>query len=173
MSQRLLRHSPVAIFVAAALALSGCGGGTTAMPGNGPSDMPGDDTAMTPDDDSTEMPGDDQALTVAEGLVRSTGAPIYATTAQSYETAGLSTRFPALSSHLQRDFTESTVTLGSDRVRIESIAVDDEAEDGGVVVSVTYVLDGEEVTVSFTTADIVAANEWSREIEEREGEGLS
>lgn len=173
MSQRLLRRSPVAIFVAAALALSGCGGGTTAMPGNGPSDMPGDDTAMTPDDDSTDMPGDDQALSVAESLVRSTGAPIYATTAQSYETAGLSTRFPALSSHLQQDFTESTVTLGSDRVRIESVAVDDEAEDGGVVVSVTYVLDGEEVTVSFTTDDIVAANEWSREIEEREGEGLS
>ena len=189
MSQRLLRCFPVAVVVAAALALSGCGGGTAMMPDDGSTDMPdddtammpddgstdmpGDDTAMTPDDGSTDMPGDDQTLPVAEGLIRSTDEPVYATSAQSYETAVLSTRFPALSSHLQRDFTESAVTLGSDNVRIKSISVDDEAEDGGVVVSVNYVLDGEEVTVSFTTDDIVAANEWFVEIEELEGDGFS
>ena len=172
MNQRPLRCFPVAVIMAATLALSGCGGGSSKK-SDIVDDMPIDtDTGMT-DDTDTGMTDADQTLTVPESLVRSTGAPVYATTAQSYETAGLSTRFPALSSHLQRDFTESAVTLGSDNVRINSISVDDEAEDGGVVVSVNYVLDGEEVTVSFRTDDIFAANEWSVEIEELEGEGFS
>ena len=153
------RIQPILLAACLAATLSACGGGggsSMLTPGTGPG-----------------MPAVDPTLTVPEDLARSTAAPVYATTARSYETAGVSTRFPALSSHLQRDFSESTVSLGSDNVRIESISVDDEPGDGGVVVSVNYMLDGEEVTVSFTTDDIVGVNEWRTEIEAREGEGIS
>ena len=94
MSKRMLHCFPVAIAIATALALSGCGGGSN-----------------TRTDTGTGMPGGGQTLTIPEGLTRSTATPVYATSADSFESAGLETLYPALSVNVTRNWNESTVTL--------------------------------------------------------------
>ena len=46
--------------------------------------------------------GGSQTLTIPEGLVRSTATPVYATNADSFESAGVETQYPALSSLLEK-----------------------------------------------------------------------
>ena len=100
------------------------------------------------------------------GLIRSTATPVYATDADSYRSAGLETQFPALSALIVRDWNDSTVTLGSD-LHVKSIAGDTEDASGNVEIMVTYELEGEEITVSFTDGDFETAYDgtWTKEID--------
>ena len=151
MSKRMLHCCSVAIAITTALALSGCGGGSN--------------TRM---DTDTGMPGGGQTLTIPEGLTRSTATPVYATSADSFESAGLETQYPALSSYVVRDWNESTVTLGNDiDFHIKSIAGDYDAVGGDEEIVVTYEFDdGEVLTASFTTDDYDAEEgSWHKEIE--------
>ena len=181
MSKRMLHCFPVAIAITTALALSGCGGGSNTRTDTGTGMTEDTDTGMTEDTDTgmtedtdtgmtedtdtgmtggtdTGMTGGGQTLT-PEGLVRSTATPVYATNADSYESAGLETQYPALSANMVRDWSESTVTLGSDGdLHIKSIAGDYEAVSGNVEIMVTYEYQGELITVSFTDNDFLVAD---------------
>ena len=147
----------VALSMAAALSLSGCGGGSSGTRPDGGTGMTGD----------TGMTGGGETLTVPEGLARSTATPVYATDADSYRSAGLETQYPALSSHMLQDWNNSTVTLHDLDVDVRSVAGDTEAASGNVEIAVTYEADGEEITISFTDDDFESAHDgtWTKEID--------
>ena len=145
MEMKTLPSLFVTLAVAATVSLSGCGGGSSAV-----------------------RPDGGQTLTVPEGLTQSTATPAYATSADSFESAGLETQYPALSSYVVRDWNESTVTLGNDiDFHIKSIAGDEEAVGGDEEIVVTFEFDdGEVVTASFTSDDYNAEQgSWYKEIE--------
>ena len=87
---------------------------------------------------------DDPMLTVPAGLSRSTVPPVH-----DDSTLDLNTQFPALSANLRRDFDNSTAELTADAY-IKSISGDIENN----MLSITYVVDGVEETVDFTSADV-------------------
>ena len=164
MSKRMLHRFPVAIAIA--LALSGCGGGSNTRTDTG--------TGMTggtggTGGTGTGMTGGGQTLTVPEGLTRSTATPVYATSADSFESAGLETLYPALSANVTRNWNESIVTLGSSDgdLHVKSIAGDYDAVGGDEEIIVTYEFDdGEVLTASFTTNDYDAEEgSWHKEID--------
>ena len=136
MSQNTLHCFPVAITAAVALALSGCGGGGSATM---PDDMPG----MTGGTD-TGMTGDGQTLMVPEGLARSMVPAVH-----DDDEIDLSTQVPALSANLRRDSDNSVAELTTDAY-IKSISGDVKNSN----LSITYVVDGVEETVAFTSADV-------------------
>ena len=146
------RFRPLVMVACLAAMLSGCGGGSN--------------TRM---DTDTGMRGGGQTLTIAEGLTRSTATPVYATSADSFESAGLETLYPALSANVTRNWNESTVTLGSSDgdLHLKSIAGDYDAVGGDEEIVVTYEFDdGEVLTVSFTTDDYDAEEgSWHKQIE--------
>ena len=122
--------------------------------------------------------GGSRTLTVPEGMARSTATPVHWTGADSWESAGLETRYPVLSSNALRDWNDSTVALGSGDFDLHemSVAGTYEAASGGVdsgrvEVIVTYELDDELHTVSFATDDYLEdGGYWEKEID---GESLS
>ena len=121
----------------------------------------------------TGTTGDGQTPTGPEGLVRSTATPVWWTGADSWESAGLETRYPVSSSNVVRDWNDSTVALGSGAFDLHEMAVAGtyEAASGGVEAIVTYELDGELQTVSFTTDDYLEdGGYWEKEID---GESVS
>ena len=117
--------------------------------------------------------GGDRTPTGSEGLVRSTVTPVHWTGADSWASAGLETHYPVSSSNALRDWNDSTVTLGSGDFGLHemSVAGTHEAASGGVEVIVTYELDGDVHTISFTTDDYLEdGGYWEKEID---GESLS
>ena len=150
--------------------LSGCGGGgdtksdtDTGMTGGtdtggtdtGGTDTGGTDTGGTDTGGTdTGMPGDGQTLTVPEGLVRSTVPPLFYDENIDDDGRGPLFTVPTLASGIQRDYDEQRSGLASDAY-VESLGFANVADDDGIPFSlhVTYVVDGEEVTVQFTDAD--------------------
>lgn len=131
----------LAMIACIAAMLSGCGGG-------------GGGTRM---DTGTGMTGGEQTLTVPDSMARSTTAPVYATSADTFESAGPETRFPALSAVIERDIGASTVTLEDaplDTHADISIADDDDGvtDDEEIVVTLVFE-DGEEESITFTSDD--------------------
>ena len=87
-----------------------------------------------------------------------------------FDSAGLETRFPALSADIVRNWGESTVSLEDAPLGAHldvSIADDNDAVTGDEEVVVTYVFDdGEEITVTFTSDDYIQEWEsWSKEVD--------
>ena len=134
--------------------LSGCGGGSS---------------STRVDTDTGTMTGDNQTLTVPDSMTLSTATPVYATNADTFESSGLETTYPALSSLMERDFGNSTVTLEDgplDGHANISIADDNDNVTGDEDIVVTVVFDdGEELTVSYTSADYQGDDSWLKEID--------
>ena len=119
-------------------------------------------------DTDTGSTDDGQTPTDPDGLARSAAAPVYWTNADSWESAGLETHYPVSSSNALRDWNQSTVTLGSRDFGLHemSVAGTYEAASGGVEVIVTYELDGDVHTISFTTDDYLeGGGYWEKEID--------
>lgn len=161
-----MRHGVFLMTAVLAAAISGCGGSSntrmdteTGMTG-GTGAGGGTDPGMT---------GGGQTLTVPDSMARSTATPVYATSADTFESAGLETRFPALSADIVRNWSESTVSLEDAPLGGHldfSIADDNDNVTGDEEVVVTYVLDGEEFTVTFTSDDYVQDEDyWSKEVD--------
>ena len=144
------RFQRLAMTTCIAAMLSGCGGG-----GGGGTRMDAG-TGMT-GGTGTGMTGGEQTLTVPDSMARSTTTPVYATSADTFDSAGPETRFPALSALIERDFGASTVTLEDaplDSHADISIADDDAGVTGDEEIVVTLVLeDGEEEPITFTSDD--------------------
>ena len=152
-----------------AVAISGCGGGssTTIEADTGMTGSP--DTGMTGGTD-TGMAGGDQVLTVPDSMGRSETAPVHATNADTFGSAGLETRFPAVSAVLERNFGTSTVALEDNPLDTQvdlAIADDNDAVEGDEEIVVTYVFDdGEELAVTFTPADYVQGEHyWTKDVD--------
>jgi len=172
------KRYPVLLMTAVlAAAISGCGGGSSTKTDTDIGMTGGTDTGMTGGTDTgmtggtdTGMTGGDQPLAVPDSMARSTTTPVYATSADTFDSAGPETRFPALSAVLVRDFGASTVTL-------EDAPLDSRADfsiaDGGVAATgdgetvLTFVLeDGEEVSIPFTSDDFDETfDTWIKEVD--------
>ena len=159
MSQRTRRCFPIAITVAAAIALSGCGGGSS-------STKPDEGTGMTGSTGGTGGIGmtGDPTLTIpdATGLNRSTAGPVYATNANdTYETlTDQGSRFAPLTSALRRDWDLSS-TKRDDNAYVKKTWLGD-GGNGTFSLHVTYVVDGREQMTDFHGADYDPQNEFEK-----------
>ena len=132
--------------------LSGCGGG-----GGTKSDT---DTGMTGGTDPGMTGGtgpgmtDEPALTIGEGLARSTATPVDAGSAGDTLAALLpdsANQFAPLTSAIQRDFGAPSTTTSESHVKTIS-------SDGNNGFHVSYVVGGEEMTIHFEEADYETYN---------------
>ena len=134
MKSMLTQPFVTAACLALAATLSGCGGG-----GDGNTRM----------DTDTEMTGGEQTLTVPEGLMQSTLAPLFYTGADQ-DTMTI----PVVSSGIRRDYDQQLSEHAND-ASIKSFRFDDyDNEDDPHTLEVTYVVGGDEVTIRFTDDDL-------------------
>ena len=154
----MTKKYPWAPWAAAALLaamLSGCGGGggsgSGMMPGDGAGMMPGDGDGMMPGDGDGDGNGmvEEPMLTIPEGLVASSGTPVFADTADTKLLEALlpggDTVFPPVSVALVIDYENGRVDIGGDG----DIIIKSVSSDGSGGFRFVVILDGEEVNVHF------------------------
>ena len=141
-----LRYPVLLMTAVLAAAISGCGGGGSTKTDTG--------TGTT---EGSEPGRPTETLTVPASMGRSTATPVYATSADTFDSAGPETRFPALSALIVRDFGASTVTLEDTPLDGQvsfSVTDDDDAVAGDEEIVVTFVFDdGEELEIELTSDD--------------------
>ena len=138
------RNPFVAVFAAAVLATSGCGGGE--------SSMPDDEADMMPDDDM--MMDEVEPLPIPDGLVRSTAAPVTATSADDTLAELLpnpASMFAPLVAMFSGDSSEQSPRseLNTD-IRVRAVS-----SDGANGFRVTFEDGGEEHVIHFAETDFV------------------
>ena len=117
------------------------------MPGDGDGMMPGDGAGMMPGDGDGDGNGmvEEPMLTIPEGLVASSGTPVFADT-ELLEALlpGGDTVFPPVSAGIVRDYEDGRVDVSDGDTSVKSVS-----SDGSGGFRLVVVLDGEEIDVNF------------------------